>query len=78
MTEPMGRQVNVPFCEISVSPRLNSSFCRPKRATKKMWVAKIAKPLGTSAKIWGGDHHWLGREGGMIGGRRPPAEGRGG
>ena len=28
--------------------------------------------------FWAGDYHRLGRGGGMIGGRRPPAEGRGG
>ena len=39
---------------------------------------KIIKNHHTVVQNEGGDHHWLGRKGGMIGGRRPPAEGRGG
>ena len=41
----------------------------------------VQKPPRLCTKVGGQkghDHHWLGLEGGMIGGRRPPAEGRGG
>ena len=41
----------------------------------------VQKPPRLCTKVGGQkghDHHWVGRKGGMIGGRRPPAEGRGG
>ena len=41
----------------------------------------VQKPPRLRTKVGGQkghDHHWVGDGGGMIGGRRPPAEGRGG